>query len=100
MPTNLAVSQTGMTMTAEIINLNKVRKARARAERTALAAENRVKFGRSKAERKELTADGEKRRRELDGTRRDPAAEKSAARDPGAQDDDEGEERLDPGTVS
>lgn len=83
-------------MTAEIINLNKVRKARARAERSALAAENRVKFGRSKAERKELAADVEKRRRELDGTRRDPAVNDPAAPDAA----DQGKERLDPGTVS
>lgn len=44
---------------AEPINLNKFRKAKARAEETQRAAENRVKFGRTKAEkaRDKLAAD-------------------------------------------
>lgn len=44
---------------AEPINLNKFRKAKARAEKTQRAAENRVKFGRTKAEkaRDKLAAD-------------------------------------------
>lgn len=85
-------------MTAEIINLNKVRKSRARAERAAEAAENRVKFGRSKAERTQTAAEGEKLRRELDGTRRDPSPDKTRPSEGGNRDGD-GEE-LDPGTVS
>ena len=36
---------------AEVINLRKTRKAKARAEADAKAAENRIKFGRPKAER-------------------------------------------------
>jgi hypothetical protein len=36
---------------AEIISLSKARKAKARAEKDQLAAENRVKFGRTKAEK-------------------------------------------------
>lgn len=36
---------------AEIVNLNRFRKARQRAEDSQQAAENRVRFGRSKAER-------------------------------------------------
>ncbi|MEM8617003.1 MAG: DUF4169 family protein [Pseudomonadota bacterium] len=35
----------------EPINLNKARKARARADRAQRAAENRVKFGRTKAQK-------------------------------------------------
>ena len=85
-------------MTAEIINLNKVRKARARAERVAQAAENRAKFGRSKSDRAQHAADGEKLRRELDGVRREPAPAKSAAGGPAGGGDDGN--ALDPGTVS
>ena len=36
---------------AEIINLNKIRKARARAEDESRAEANRVKYGRTKAEK-------------------------------------------------
>lgn len=36
---------------AEIINLNKVRKERARAARAALAKQNRIVFGRTKSEK-------------------------------------------------
>lgn len=36
---------------AEIINLNKVRKERARAAKTALAKQNRIVFGRTKTEK-------------------------------------------------
>jgi Spy/CpxP family protein refolding chaperone len=36
---------------AEIVNLNKARKAKAKAGREAKAVENRAKFGRSKAEK-------------------------------------------------
>jgi len=56
---------------AELINLNKARKARAKVTREAEAAENRVRFGRTKADK--LLA--EKRRevsaRDLDGKKRD-----------------------------
>jgi hypothetical protein len=38
-------------MTAEIVNLRRARKAKARDTRQAEAAENRVRFGRTKAER-------------------------------------------------
>ncbi len=50
---------------AEIINLNRFRKARARAEREAQADANRLLHGRTKAERR-LTD------RRLDGARLDP----------------------------
>lgn len=42
-------------MTAKVTNLNKARKAKARAEKTARAKTNAVKFGRTKAEK---AADG------------------------------------------
>lgn len=58
-------------MTAEIINLNKVRKARERADREREAHENRLKYGQSKAERSLVDAQQRKTQGELDGARRD-----------------------------
>jgi hypothetical protein len=57
---------------AEIVNLNRARKARARAEQAAQAAANRVKHGRSRAE-KARDRDAEARRAALlDGAKRPP----------------------------
>lgn len=53
------------------INLNKARKAKAKANKEAKAAENRAKFGRSKAEKAAETLKAEKAKREIDGKRRD-----------------------------
>jgi hypothetical protein len=58
-------------MTAEIVNLRRARKAKARKQAKARADENRARFGRSKAER-----DAERRakslaERRLDSHRRD-----------------------------
>jgi len=50
----------------EPINLNKARKAKARAEAGSKAAENRVKFGRGKAEKLVSKLEAERLRRELD----------------------------------
>jgi hypothetical protein len=52
---------------AEIINLRKARKAKARVEADARAAENRVRFGRSKAEREVREAEDRLSARRLDG---------------------------------
>lgn len=38
-------------MTAEIINLAKARKAKAREDKSAKATQNRIKFGRTKADK-------------------------------------------------
>ncbi len=54
---------------AEIVNLRRVRKAQARTEREAQAAENRVRFGRSKAERAKDRAQAGLSERLLDGRR-------------------------------
>jgi hypothetical protein len=55
----------------EIVNLNKARKARAKAEAAADAAANRAKHGRSKAE-KTCDAQAEARRRALlDGAKKE-----------------------------
>lgn len=55
----------------EPINLNKARKARARAADKAQAAENRIRFGRSKAETAVSKLEAERVRRELEGKKRD-----------------------------
>lgn len=58
-------------MTAEVINLNKARKARERAIREMEANENRLKHGQSKSERSLLQSERRKSQSELDGARRD-----------------------------
>lgn len=56
---------------AEIVNLNKARKARAKQEAEAQAAANRVRHGRTKAE-KANDAQAETRRKALlDGAKRE-----------------------------
>jgi hypothetical protein len=55
---------------AEPINLNKARKARAKAAEKAKAAENRVAFGRTRGQRQLEKAESDKARRELDAERR------------------------------
>ena len=50
----------------EPINLNKARKARAKTDAKATAAENRVKFGRGKAEKSVSKLEAERLRRALD----------------------------------
>lgn len=55
---------------AEIVNLNKARKARAGAQRQAEAAANRVKHGRSKTEKLNDARDEARRRALLDGTKK------------------------------
>lgn len=56
---------------ADPINLNRVRKARARAEKDALAAENRAGFGRSKAERQKAAAEKSLVQKMVDAHKRD-----------------------------
>jgi hypothetical protein len=53
-----------------VINLNKARKARARAGSEARAAENRVRFGRTKAEKLKIEAETERASKELEAHRR------------------------------
>ncbi len=54
---------------AEIINLRRMRKARAREDAAATAAANRVAFGRTNAERAAAKAEQERQERALDGAR-------------------------------
>jgi len=53
------------------INLNKARKARARADSKARAEENTRAFGRTKAEKELAKAQAEKQRREVDQHKRE-----------------------------
>ncbi len=75
-------------MTAEIVNLNKVRKARERAEKAKTAQDNRAKFGRAKAEREMAARELDQRTSALDGAQRDTPRL------------DDNHDDLDPGNVS
>jgi hypothetical protein len=63
-------------MTAEIINLSKARKAKARADKTAKAVQNRAEFGVSKAQKDLADSIKQKARRLLDQTKREKPPEK------------------------
>lgn len=56
---------------AELINLNKARKAKARAGGKAQAAENRVRFGQTKGQTSVAKLEAERARRDLEGKKRD-----------------------------
>jgi hypothetical protein len=56
---------------AELINLNKARKAKAKAAGKAQASENRVRFGQAKGEKAVAKLEAERARRELEGKRRE-----------------------------
>ena len=56
---------------AEIVNLNKVRKTRAQAEKADQAATNRAKHGRTKAEKQNDARTEARRRALLDGAKRE-----------------------------
>lgn len=58
---------------AEIVNLNRFRKAQDRVKKRAEADENAVKFGRTKAQRALEEAQAEQARATLEAHRRDPA---------------------------
>lgn len=57
---------------AEIVNLNRVKKARARTEADAEAAVNRAKHGRTRAEKARDAQAETQRNALLDGARKDP----------------------------
>jgi hypothetical protein len=56
---------------AEIVNLNKARKAQGKAARSAQAAQNRVAFGLTKAQKAKQKAEADKLRRALDDAERE-----------------------------
>jgi hypothetical protein len=57
---------------SEVVNFNKARKARLRAESKSQAAENRVRFGRTKGEKAATEAEVVKLDRALDQAKREP----------------------------
>jgi hypothetical protein len=57
---------------AEIVNLRKLRKAKARSADESKAAENRVKFGRTRQERAKQAAEQALELRRIEGHRRTP----------------------------
>jgi ATPase subunit of ABC transporter with duplicated ATPase domains len=59
-------------MTAEIVNLNKARKAREREQDKKCAEENRVRYGRTRAEKETAARNEAARLSELDGTKLTP----------------------------
>lgn len=56
---------------AELINFNRAKKAKARADDKTRAAQNRVRFGQTKGQKAVSKLDAEKARRELDGKKRE-----------------------------
>jgi hypothetical protein len=56
---------------AELVNLNRARKAKARADSETKAAENRVRFGQTKAEKRLAKAQADKARGDLDAKKRE-----------------------------
>lgn len=56
---------------AEIVNLNRVRKTKARDAAEAKATENRAKYGQTKAERARLAAENAKLRAVTDGAKKE-----------------------------
>jgi hypothetical protein len=55
----------------DVVNLNRYRKLKAKAERERRASEKRARFGVSKTERAKTSAERALDTRRLDGTRRD-----------------------------
>ena len=80
---------------ADIINLKDVRKARARADAETKAAENRVRYGRTREERNRQALEDRRARRELDGSKIEPAdkAKKPAGRAPEPDTETDGDKR-------
>jgi len=56
---------------AEIVNLRRARKAKARAEKDKAADENRARFGRTKAEKTASRAEQDRAARRLDELKRE-----------------------------
>jgi hypothetical protein len=60
-------------MTENVVNLNKARKEREKAARTAKAQQNRARFGQTKGEKAKALSIAEKLKQALDAARRDDA---------------------------
>lgn len=85
-------------MTAEIVNLKKVRKAKARVGKDAQAAANREKFGQTKTGRALVAQREAERNRALDGASLVPPAANQGGFPSTANHDEDDE--LDSGNVS
>lgn len=81
-------------MPADIVNLNKFRKAKERADKERQAEQNRAKFGQTKDEKLRETDEQARRDNLLDGARL-TGADAASSKGTNAPDVD-----LDPGTVS
>ena len=57
---------------ADIVNLNRARKAKGRADKEAQAAQNRIAFGRTKAEKQQAAAEKARADRQIDDHKRTP----------------------------
>jgi hypothetical protein len=60
-------------MADNLVNLNKARKERGKAARTAKAQQNRARFGQTKGEKTKSQSIAEKLKQALDAARRDDA---------------------------
>jgi len=58
-------------MTAEIVNLRRIRKAKGRAEREKLAAEHRAAFGRTKHQKELAKSENARAEKAIEAHRRD-----------------------------
>ena len=56
---------------AEIVNLRRARKIRARADKQTAASQNRIRFGRTRAEKDAARAESERAGRSLDQLKRE-----------------------------
>lgn len=57
---------------ADIVNLNRARKAKARSDKEAQAAQNRIAFGRTKAEKQQAAAEKARADKQIDDHKRTP----------------------------
>jgi Domain of unknown function (DUF4169) len=84
-------------MTAQIVNLKRVRKAKARAAAEREAEANRAKFGQTKSEKTAVAAAARRSSEVLDGLKLTPAANQGQFPST-AEHDNDGD--LDPGNCS
>lgn len=68
-------------MSGDIVNLRQARKAKERAARAVVGAENRVRFGQSKAQRARDAVITQRETQLLDGHRLDGATERQSNED-------------------
>ena len=66
-------------MPADIVNLNKARKAKTRRDGKTRAEQNRAKFGQSEAEKQKEILSRSQRDKRLDGAKRDDAGDGETA---------------------